>query len=41
MLRARPCARSVALIYPWTAGFREPVRYRFDDSLSLWCFPLG
>ena len=41
MLRARPCARSVAQIYPWTAGFRELVRYRFDDSLSLWCFPLG
>ena len=31
--------RSVALIYPWTEGFREPVRYRFDKSLSLWCFP--
>ena len=30
---------SVALIYPQTEHFREPVRYRFDDSLSLWCFP--
>ena len=36
--------RTVALIYPRTARFREPLRYEFvdevrDQPLALWCFP--
>ena len=36
--------RTVALIYPRTAQFQDPLRYDFDDKvtgqpLSLWCFP--
>ena len=36
--------RTVALIYPRTAQFQNPLRYDFDDKvtgqpLSLWCFP--
>ena len=35
---------TVALIYPRTATFQDPLRYDFDDKvtgqpLSLWCFP--
>ena len=29
----------VALIYPKSAAFSKPVRYRFDKDLSLVCFP--
>ena len=32
--------RQVALLYPRTAAFGEPLRYRFvDDDLALCCFP--
>lgn len=36
--------RTVALIYPKTAQFQEPLRYEFvdglrDQPLALWCFP--
>lgn len=31
--------RKVALIYPKTEKFRETLEYRFDDQLSLSCFP--
>ena len=35
--------RTVALIYPRTPQFRNPLRYEFEDSvagqpLTLWCF---
>lgn len=36
----RYCCRQVALLYPRTAAFGEPLRYRFvDDDLALCCFP--
>lgn len=31
--------RHVALVYPKTNRFREPLRYRFDEELALSCFP--
>lgn len=31
--------RKVALIYPMTTKFKEPTDFRFDDQLSLSCFP--
>lgn len=31
--------KQVALVYPQTERFREMLRYKFDDGLSLSCFP--
>ena len=31
--------RHVALVYPKTNRFREPLRYRFDETVALSCFP--
>ena len=31
--------KKVALIYPRTNKFKEHLHYRFDDNLSLYCFP--
>lgn len=31
--------RHVVLVYPKTERFREPLRYRFDETLALSCFP--
>lgn len=31
--------RHVALVYPKTNRFREPLWYRFDKELALYCFP--
>ena len=31
--------KQVALVYPKTEQFRRMLRYRFDDELSLACFP--
>ena len=31
--------KKVALIYPRTNKFKEPFHYRFDENLSLLCFP--
>ena len=31
--------KQVALVYPETEQFREILRYKFDDKLSLSCFP--
>ena len=31
--------RHVALVYPKTNRFREPLRYKFDEELALSCFP--
>lgn len=31
---------NVALLYPRTAAFRNPLRYRFvEDALAISCFP--
>lgn len=31
--------KQVALVYPKTKDFQNPLLYRFDDKLSLMCFP--
>ena len=31
--------KQVALVYPKTKQFRKPLRYNFDEELSLSCFP--
>ena len=31
--------RHVALVYPKTNRFQEPLRYTFDEELALSCFP--
>ena len=31
--------RKVALVYPKTDQFRDPLHYKFDEHLSLTCFP--
>ena len=31
--------KQVALVYPKTEQFREILRYKFDEDLSLFCFP--
>ena len=31
--------KQIALVYPKTEQFCKPLRYNFDEELSLYCFP--